>query len=205
MIFSLKKLLPLLLAACFVMTAGCSIFPDFSPGTNINTSQLGRVLAQNPNNIHALFMAGRASLENKDYKQAADYFNQAIDLQEDFEEAWKGLSLAYLNRQDFQGAKNSMEELSLRFPERSVPYEGLAAAWLGEGRYDECELNAKKALDRDPQSAVACLYLGEVAYSRGHYSESVKWWGQAIEISPKLKSRVNPLYKDLKQYNEKYH
>lgn len=87
-----------------------------------------------------------------------------------------------------------VEEAILRFRNINVPkhlprrnaekYHNLGALLIRTGRLQEAYEALKKAVIYDPQDVEAYLFLAQITYHTGSYSESFGWLNKAKELDP---------------------
>jgi Flp pilus assembly protein TadD len=202
-------LFPALVTGMFAL-GGCAswLLPDTAPSSRVNTRQLDRVLAENPDNVHAQFLSGKALLDSGQPKEAIPHFRRAVELKSSFEEAWIGLGTAQLSAGDLKGAQKTFVDLAGAVPDSPAPHEGLAAVALARGEFETVRREAGLALSRATvlgyRSAEAHRFLGEAEYAEGNYAEALAHWNAAVEIDPGLRTSLGPIMDDLEQYQKKY-
>lgn len=199
-----------LLISVLLPLGGCAkwLLPDTGPSSRVNVDQLDRVLGENPDNVHAQFLKGRALLESGQPARAARHFRHAVELQPDFEEAWIGLGTAQLTTGDLKGAQRSFVELAGTVPDSPAPHEGLAAVALARRDFETVRREADLALARASalgiRSAEAHRFLGEADYAEGKYESALEHWRNALAADPGLRTSLGPVMQDLEQYHRKY-
>ncbi len=161
--------------------------------------QLQAFLRDEPTNPQANYYLGRLLYEQKKPAEAIDYFNKAILLQPNFEEAYYSLALAQLSANATSDALGTLEKARQKFP-ASFDLElwtGLAysrqKAWPEAVRhYTAAELLARAS---DPTRLNAEFYF-EVgaAYERsGDLAQAEEYFQKCLKLSPDFASAQNYL------------
>jgi TolB-like protein/Tfp pilus assembly protein PilF len=164
---------------------------------SMGTSVAPRTVPTNSAEAHSLLLQAqfwyyRATADGR--RRAASYYQQAIDIDPDFAEAWAGLSKALvsvglLGGQDWHHAR----ELALHAAERAVALDPkLAAAHdaLGAVRYwldwDWPAANTEYETARllDPDNSEALVGLGRLAAAHGRLTDALRLWELAAARDP---------------------
>jgi adenylate cyclase len=143
---------------------------------------------------HRLLLQAQFFMYGDDRRRAASYYQQAIDLDPDFAEAWAGLSLA-LNLVGHSGGqdRHQVRDLALHAAERAVALDPkLADAHyaLGAVRYwqdwDWIAANTEyeTALSLDPGNSKALYGAGLLAAAHGRLGDALRLYEQAAARDP---------------------
>lgn len=199
------RLLPFLILSCFFLN-GCltaAIRDAFREGEHEEIRRLQHAVELNPDNVHAWFMLGKSYLGIEKPKQAGKCFQEAINRQPGFEEAYLGLGVSEFERRRWKAGRRVYESLLAHKPESALAYQGMALGSLKEGDLPSAEAAAKKAIELRPEDSQGHRLLGEIHYIRGDYDAAVEEWDLAVEGGKQVGS-VQPLLSDLEQYLRKY-
>ncbi len=100
---------------------------------------------------------------------------------------------AYQRRKMFREAEAEYSNLLTLAPDDIGGLTGLAAAYLHDGRLDDAQVAAKKALARDPQDSEINLLMGEILVARHEYTEAEPYLERSLHARPDLLPRVHAL------------
>jgi tetratricopeptide (TPR) repeat protein len=129
-----------------------------------------------------------------DSRRAASYYQQAIDIDPDFAEAWAGLSRA-LNAvgQRNEQTRQHFHEPALHAAERAIALDpkladahvALAAVryWL-EWDWASANTEYERARSLDPDNSYALNGVGRVAAIHGRLADALRFWEQAAARDP---------------------
>ena len=193
-----------ILALLAATLAGCVNLPKLQRGTSENVQRLDRALAQDPSNVHANFLRGRAALQNEKPGEAVDFFELAVQAKPEFEEAWIGIGTAQMDMKKYAAAEETFRNAASKFPASAAPLEGGAAALLAQNRVEEAAKLASAALALDPNSAQAHRLLGEAAYTRSEYADALAHWRAAMKLDSTMAAELRPMVEDLDGFEAKY-
>ena len=157
----------------------------------------GRPAARTPDErALAPYRAGRAIVLRPDrdsLRKAAAYFQQALDIDPNYADAWAGLASAY-KRMPITGAadphiafgeslKAAKRALELdRSNAEAISVQGTVAFWY-EWEYQKAERLLKEALELDPNHADSHLFLGHVYSNTDRPSEALFHIRRARELA----------------------
>jgi tetratricopeptide (TPR) repeat protein len=94
------------------------------------------------------------------------------------------LATAYYRRSDFMKSREQWEKVKESLSEDPYPLYSLAMVSLREGKAEEAEAYALKALSLDAQSAYAHDVLGLAYASQGRLVQALQSLGQALRLAP---------------------
>jgi len=133
---------------------------------------------------HDYFIRGNAYYEARDYQQALEAYNRALQLRPDFAEALnnRGKTLENLDRNE-EALKDYNRALELRpdFPE-ALNSRGIILRRLG--RYDEALRDYNRALELKPDDPVTLNNRGDTLHNMGRYEDALQDFNRAFELRP---------------------
>jgi len=98
--------------------------------------------------------------------------------------AHSGLSVIFVNRDDFANGEKELEELLKRVPDDAGVNNDLGYLYADQGkRLEEAESMIRKAVAEDPENSAYLDSLAWVLYKRGKYEEALRNIEKAIAIA----------------------
>jgi tetratricopeptide (TPR) repeat protein len=94
------------------------------------------------------------------------------------------LATAYYRRSDFMKSREQWEKVKESLSEDPYPLYSLAMVSLREGKAEEAEAYALKALSLDAKSAYAHDVLGLAYANQGRFVQAFQSLGQAVRLAP---------------------
>jgi tetratricopeptide (TPR) repeat protein len=94
------------------------------------------------------------------------------------------LATAYYRRSDFIKSREQWEKVKESLPEDPYPLYSLAMVSLREGKSEEAEAYALKALSVDAKSAYAHDVLGLAYANQGRFTPALQSLSQAVRLAP---------------------
>ena len=95
------------------------------------------------------------------------------------------LATAYYRRSDFMKSREQWEKVKESLREDPLPVYSLAMVSLREGKFEEAQAYALKALGLDAKSAYAHDVLGLAYANQGGMVQALQSLGQALRLAPK--------------------
>lgn len=129
-------------------------------------------------------LEGVENLKNKDYDSALSAFDNALELNSNFELAWANKSRAYFEMREYEKALQCLEKWREIRPRLAKPWERIGATLIHLGRMKVAKNALQKAVEMKPEMWDAWDNLGRALYHLKQYDESIK----AMDRSLKLKS-----------------
>jgi tetratricopeptide (TPR) repeat protein len=158
-----------------------------------------------PRSVYSHFLLGQAYLQQKDYQNAKEHYEAAIELDEDYVSAYYGLFTACsrLNQQakarEYMAVfkKLKAEEMSA-LKARDKAYDDLvtmrqtvaenqitaARIYRAQGRSDRAEELLEKATRLDPDNPVCFTELAGIYFTTNRLSEALQMHRRVSEIEP---------------------
>ena len=151
-------------------------------------------------------LINRAKLEidNKNYDNAIENCNRALDLDEIFIEAYYHIGLAYYYKKKYDAAIKNFQK-AVRYNEKDVhSWNSMGLVYEAKEDYDNALISFKKAVDIDSGFADGWYNLGNVYKLRKEYDNAITHYGKATDINPdhaKAWFFMGSAYFDKKDYN----
>ncbi|MER3427767.1 MAG: hypothetical protein C4334_06660 [Pyrinomonas sp.] len=127
---------------------------------------------------------GVALLEQYDYKQAAERFRQALEVDQSLNIARINLAIALYNAADLDGARRAAEEAAKIAPDAPQPQYILGLIARSQNRTEDAIAAFKRVLALDPRDVGANVNLGQVLVQQRRYDEAIAAFRTALEAEP---------------------
>ena len=140
-------------------------------------------------------------------KIAIQLFEKAIELDQEYANAYAGLGEAYANLYQLFEKKEVWLEKSIEASSKALMYDStlseayaaLGLCYFNKNMPDEALKASQKAIDLDPSDFIAYWILGRIYYTTDKYSEAIDLYKKVIELNPEFYSA----YVDLRMTYEK--
>jgi len=133
-----------------------------------------------------LYAQGLSYFEQKKYEQAAQAFQEAINLQPDYQMAYYylGITNSWLYR--FPEAEKALKEAIRLNPQDFYAYKELADVYTWLERYEDSIQYSKEAVRLKPDYADAYVTIGLSQIKLQRYEDAIKILRVAISLDPNL-------------------
>ncbi len=156
-----------------------------------------QLLAKRPTGdleAYDLYLKGRYSMDRMDAERAREFFERAIERDPRFAAAWAGVADTWLIRAKFsdspphdQFAKGraAAEKAIELDPELAEAHTSLASIYGDyDWRWDDAEREYRRALQLNPNSAIAHMWYAVLAMHRRKFDVALEHSGRAVELDP---------------------
>ncbi|HKU24209.1 MAG TPA: tetratricopeptide repeat protein, partial [Candidatus Sulfotelmatobacter sp.] len=128
---------------------------------------------------------GQIQLVQKHYKEASQYYQQALDRDQASADGLRGLMMTYVEQKQYDQAIAAANAEIAKSPNNSSFYDLLGTA-LFEGKKDYAgsEAALRKAIDLDKNNTDAVEKLGKVQILEGKADQALALYQQAIKDNP---------------------
>ncbi len=129
----------------------------------------------------------------KEYDTAIEKYNKALDIDENYKEAWHYLGVAYRHKGEYDTAiekYNKALDIDENFKEA---WYGLGVAYGHKGEYDKAIEKYNKAIDIDENYKEAWHDLGVAYIQKVEYDTAIESFQQALDIDENFKEAWNNL------------
>jgi tetratricopeptide (TPR) repeat protein len=130
------------------------------------------------------FYQGVAYGSNGMYERSVEAFAKAIQIKQDFSEAYYNLGVSYIGLGKYSEAREALEKAIQIKPDSADAYENLGAVFGKLGMHDDAIRTLKKAIAINAEDARAYYNLGVNYVSIKNYKEAVEALKQAIRFQP---------------------
>ncbi|HEV7377931.1 MAG TPA: FG-GAP-like repeat-containing protein, partial [Pyrinomonadaceae bacterium] len=138
----------------------------------------GREEAYRANNL------GVALLEQYKYKEGAESFTRALQLDPKLAIARINLSIALFNVPDAAGAQREAEKAAALNPNAPQPHYILGLIAKSQNRTDDAIAAFERVLKIDPRDVGANVNIGQLYASARNYTEAANVFRTALEVDP---------------------
>lgn len=143
---------------------------------------------KNANKVWAYNLWGLMLYDQKEYNEAINKYNLALNEDPKFVIAHTNLGIVYYDDGKHNKAKESYEKAIDLDPKSSPAYNNLGRVYYAEGDYSKAIKSYKKAISLDPTDSSAYYNLGIVYsnenYDKRDYSKAKEMYEKVIEIDP---------------------
>lgn len=158
-----------------------------SEGKNAEAmADLDFVLSQDPRILEAQLVLGNLFIKNKQYREARDRFQKALDVDPKYPAAIFGMAQSYELENNWSAARTGFERLLELDPRDSKAHFHLGDIALAEERYDEALSHFQKATDLDATQATAHNRLGASLLEMKQYDRAEQEFRKALVLNDRI-------------------
>lgn len=143
-----------------------------------------KVIAEEPDNIDALFLLGTLRSQLKDYKEALLLLNRAIQIKPDQAEIHNNIGGVYKALGMFNDAAASYGKAMLLNPDYAEAHNNLGVVLTKQDKHDAAIASFKQAIQLRHDYADAYNNLGNVFRVKGNTNKAITCFNQAIKLKP---------------------
>lgn len=143
-----------------------------------------RAIQQQPNSADAYNNLGTAYARQRDYVKAAGAYARAAEIDPHLVKAELNLESAVQLAWGREKVLDKRRELVQRAPRSAVDHALLGHALLFNDRLSQAEGELRKAVELEPNLAIAWFYLGEVLQRLGDSQGGLNCFDRAVKLSP---------------------
>ena len=147
-----------------------------------------RVLQDYPDRHDVRLELARVYRNFEEWENVAESYSQAVAGLEDAEEvleAWTEMANAYaMMENDLKVIEAGQKVIELNPNPPASIYLGLGASMARQGQFDEASAMAQKALDLEPDSAIAHSTLGLASAAAENWDAAEASFRRAVELDP---------------------
>jgi tetratricopeptide (TPR) repeat protein len=99
----------------------------------------------------------------------------------------------YRRRTMFDEAREEYSKVLAISPDSVAGLAGLAATELADGKLEQAQINARKALARSPEDGEINLQMGEILVAQREYADAEPYLERSLHVRPDLLPRVHAL------------
>lgn len=144
-----------------------------------------------PQSAFGYVQMGNLKFAQNNYKEAAKYFQQALDRNADSTDALRGLMNTYFVQKQLPDAISAVKSQIAKSPKNSEFYDLLGVALSrNKGTASDAEAAFSKALELNPNNFDAVINLGETEAANGDIDKAVALFEQSVKDHP----QQSPMY-----------
>jgi tetratricopeptide (TPR) repeat protein len=134
-----------------------------------------------------------------DFDEAIDLYNDTIDVDPNYAQAYTGLGLIYYTLEDYEEAIENFDQAIEINPGFSDPYANRALTYAVLGDTDQALEDASMAIDLDPESAnFGYVVRGYVNYLLGSERQAIRDFEAYIDFGGTLDSFYEDIYDSIR-------
>ncbi|MGH9643991.1 MAG: tetratricopeptide repeat protein, partial [Terriglobales bacterium] len=137
----------------------------------------------------------------RQYKEAARYFRNALERNPDSTDALRGLMNTYLAQKQPDQAVSAINDQISKSPKNSEFYDLLGVALSRDRKPNDAEAAFSKSLELDAENFNAIINLGELEATNGKENQAIALFEQSLKDHP----QQGPLYIFLGRLYENQH
>lgn len=119
-----------------------------------------------------------------DLNEAIKFYNQAIEMDNNYAAPLTGLGWIYNDQRQYVKAIECFQKSIELYDGFAVPYNGLSYAYNFNNEYNKAIEYGNKAIQLDPNYAAAWNNIGLAYNSLGNYEKAIEYYKKAISIAP---------------------
>ena len=150
---------------------------------------------------------GRLEDGTGQYQQAAEQFQQAVQLDPTNDRAYTSLATAYQHLNHLDKAEDTYKRAISVRPQYWKVYSFLGAFYISQADYDKAAVIFRRSTELDPQSYVAFTNLGAASLYAGQYDQARLAFEKSIAIRPSYEAYRNAAVAlfDLRRFQDAVH
>ncbi|RLC52805.1 MAG: hypothetical protein DRZ79_00545 [Candidatus Cloacimonadota bacterium] len=148
---------------------------------------------------------GKLSEENEDFEKAVEAYQKAIELDEDFVEAYAALGSLLYEESEFEEAIPYLEKATKAFPESDELQNKLAKCYKQTGKLEDAIKQYQSLIADDPNNIKAYMNLANAYTASEQYQQALDTAFKLKEIAPdnpKVYIIIANCYNLLKNFSE---
>jgi tetratricopeptide (TPR) repeat protein len=152
---------------------------------------LNRSIERQPDNVQARFQRGQVRQnrseddETQNHDQASADFQEVLRRVPDHFDARLGLAQCLLGDAKVAAAKHEFQTCKQMAPQRIEPLIGLASCALEEQDTERARILLDQAINREPNSLMALVMLGDLCLQRQRYGEAITYFQRILLLDPR--------------------
>jgi eukaryotic-like serine/threonine-protein kinase len=143
-----------------------------------------RSLRADPGNPETLLYRARALLDESQWSQAEQVYNEILKERPNYWPAYNELGFVHYHHHDYAEAATAYENAANAAPEVALPLANLGTMYEELQKRGEAVDACNRSLQRSPNK-IAYRALGDIAFSDGNYKGSLDNYQRAAALDPK--------------------
>ena len=172
------------------------------PGSPYNDKALAyslKALELSPTFIRTYYEIAQAYLNKKDYPNAIEYFQKAVDLNPDVGISYAYLGAAKIESGDLSGAEDLERALNSKHPytPREVDFQRLINVYLKTNNYDRIAWTYERLIKINPKNPQLYASLASAYANLGRIDDAVLMARKAVQVDPSFKADAEVFLRNL--------
>ena len=134
--------------------------------------------------VQSHYNLGLAHYQDGRIEKAMTAYQQAVQLEPNFAEAYGGLGVIYWRTGNLDAAILHCQKAIKIAPENIEFHQNLVRIYWQKGMYDAATVGYRIILDLKPEDAHALHHLGLILLSKNEYYEAVSCFQEVLQINP---------------------
>jgi len=164
-----------------------------------------KVLAQHPNQVDALHLAGALAYQQQEFKEAVELIQKAVELKPNFTAALNNLGLALVGLGEYERACEHYTNAITLAPTFAEAFYNRGIALFKQQRYEKALSDFESAIKLKPDYASAYFNLGNCQKELMQTEAALASYQKAVEHQPNMKDALlnsAVICMDLKRYDQ---
>jgi tetratricopeptide (TPR) repeat protein len=162
-----------------------------------------RLAAEFPGRPDPMFLLGQVKYEQQKYKEAANFWNEALKIDSSQPYAYQAMGFMALEEGDNERAISHWRKALEADAQWPAAHRAIALGLMHMGRVEEALPELEADLSLAPQSAQTHFLLGQAYFQLGRLDEARKSYESAIKFSPRFASPYYGLSRTLVRLGQK--
>lgn len=165
-----------------------------------------KVVSLVPQNHGAHYMLGNLEAANRQWEAAKTHYRTAMELEENYLEAYVGLANVYEQQRQLADAEEIYKELNDKHPGRAYVLDQFGCFLYRIGRVNDAKARFAEAIAIEPDHIGAHVSLAMTARQLGQIDEAIKHLEITLKLQPndsEIKAVLDQLYKQQKSSGNK--
>ena len=145
-----------------------------------------QAIALDPENPYLYYLSGRAFQGLKQYKDAIEHLTKAIEMQENYTDAYISRAHAYYSENKIDKAKEDIDKILSYEPENEDTIIFMGDIQVIEGKQDLAINTYQSIISTNPFNREAYLRLGALYQKQKEWDKAIKVYDDAIEVLPEF-------------------
>jgi len=141
------------------------------------------ILKKDTNNFEVLALLGATLLQLKEYKQAIEFLQKAVEINSNIPSIYNNLGVAYTKIQNYEESIKNLEKALNLNNKYYGAYNNLGTNFKMLRQYKKAFENYKKAIQLNHNYYEAYNNMGILLSQINNYNESIKCFDKAIELN----------------------
>ncbi len=151
--------------------------------------------------------SGLAKLAMGKHDEAISYFNKALQLDPDYDDALNNRGLVHLEKEDYNMAIADFTKAIEARPAFFEAYNNRGNAYFKQGFNENALADYNKALEFNPNAITILRNIALIHYNNKNYKQAIEFYNRILSITPQSANAINDrgiTYYVLQEYEKAY-